>query len=76
MLEDIYAKLARAATVEEQRTLMREYERVALDEQAHLGVTLWWYKINPHRSYVKGWKVASQPLPQPSSSTMSGWTSR
>ena len=58
VLEDIYAKLARAATVEEQRTLMREYERVALDEQAHLGVTLWWYKINPHRSYVKGWKVA------------------
>ena len=58
VLEDIYAKLARAATVDEQRTLMREYERVALDEQAHLGVTLWWYKINPHRSYVKGWKVA------------------
>ena len=58
VLEDIYAKLAQAATVDEQRTLMREYERVALDEQAHLGVTLWWYKINPHRSYVKGWKVA------------------
>ncbi len=21
-------------------------------------ITLWWYKINPHRSYVKGWKIA------------------
>ena len=58
VLEDLYAKLARAPTVDEQRSIMREYERVALDEQAHLGVTLWWYKINPHRSYVKGWKVA------------------
>ena len=58
VLEDLYAKLAVAATVDEQRSIMREYERVALDEQAHLGVTLWWYKINPHRSYVKGWKVA------------------
>ena len=58
VLEDIYAKLARAPTVDEQRSLMREYERIALDEQAHMGVTLWWYKINPHRSYVKGWKVA------------------
>ena len=19
---------------------------------------MWWYKINPHRSYVKGWKIA------------------
>ena len=58
VLEDIYARLEVAPTVEEQRTIMREYERVALDEQAHLGITLWWYKINPHRSYVKGWKVA------------------
>ena len=55
VLEDIYAKLARAASVDEQRTLMREYERRALDEQAHMGITLWWYKINPYRSYVKGW---------------------
>lgn len=57
-LEDLYTELARAPTFDEQRTIMREYERIALDEQAHLGVTLWWYKINPHRSYVKGWKIA------------------
>ena len=58
VLEDLYVKLAQAPTADEQRTIMREYERRALDEQAHLGVTLWWYKINPHRSYVKGWKIA------------------
>ena len=58
VLEDLHVKLAQAPTEDEQRTIMREYERRALDEQAHLGVTLWWYKINPHRSYVKGWKIA------------------
>ena len=55
VLERIYSKLERAQTHNEQRTLMRQYETRALDEMAHLGVTLWWYKINPHRSYVKGW---------------------
>ena len=55
VLEDMYGKLVRAATVDEQRSLMRQYEKRALDEEAHMGVTLWWYKINPHRSYVKGW---------------------
>ncbi len=58
VLEGIYDKLSRAESVEEQRKYMREYETRALSDQAHLGVTLWWYKINPHRSYVKGWKIA------------------
>ena len=57
-LEKIYDKLLRAETEEEQRKLMREYEKRALSDQAHMGITLWWYKINPHRSYVKGWKIA------------------
>ena len=58
VLEDIYDKLQKAATEAEQRILMREYEKRALSDQAHMGITLWWYKINPHRSYVKGWKIA------------------
>ena len=58
VLEDIYAKLERAPTVDEQRAVMREYEKRALDEMAHMGISLWWYKINPHRSYVKGWNIA------------------
>ena len=57
-LSAIYAKLARAETLEEQRPLMRAYEKRALSDEAHMSVTLWWYKINPHRSYVKGWKIA------------------
>lgn len=57
-LEDIYNKIEKAGTEAEQRTLIRQYEKRALSDQAHLAVTLWWYKINPHRSYVKGWKIA------------------
>ena len=57
-LEQIYDKLLRSGDEAEQRVLMRQYEKRALHDQAHMGVTLWWYKINPHRSYVKGWKIA------------------
>ncbi|MEM6838441.1 MAG: ABC transporter substrate-binding protein [Cyanobacteria bacterium P01_C01_bin.120] len=55
--EEIYAKLERAPTIEEQRPLMREFENRVLSENVSQMITLWWYKINPHRSYVKGWKV-------------------
>jgi peptide/nickel transport system substrate-binding protein len=40
-----------------QRAIMRKFEKRALDEQANAMLTLWWYRIIPHRSYVKGWKV-------------------
>jgi len=58
VLEDLFQKMQRAGNVAEQYNLMRRYERRALDEAAHEMITLWWYKINPHRSYVKGWKIA------------------
>lgn len=57
-LEDIYDKLQRAPTEDEQRKIMRVFEKRAISDQAHLGVTLWWYRIIPHRSYVKGWKIS------------------
>ena len=56
-LEEIYDKLLRAPDPASQRKLMHKYEARVLDEQAHLALTLWWYKINPYRSYVKGWKT-------------------
>jgi peptide/nickel transport system substrate-binding protein len=41
-----------------QREIMRKFEKRALDEQANSFITLWWYRIIPHRSYVKGWKIS------------------
>ena len=58
VLEDIYNKLLRSGDVNTQLKLIRQYEKRALDEQASGALTLWWYKINPHRSFVKGWKIA------------------
>ena len=58
VLEDIYEKLLREPDAGEQRALIRQYETRALSEMAHIGVTLWWYKINMHRNYVKGWQIA------------------
>ena len=57
-LEDLQAKMSRSNDPDEQRALMRKFEARAIGDQAHLLLTLWWYKINPHRSYVKGWKIA------------------
>ncbi|MCB1744837.1 MAG: ABC transporter substrate-binding protein, partial [Gammaproteobacteria bacterium] len=57
MLESLHARLLRTPDVEEQRRLMRQFEQRAVSEMAHMGLTLWWYKINPHWAYVKGWKA-------------------
>jgi peptide/nickel transport system substrate-binding protein len=53
-----FDQMNRSGDVKEQRKFMRLIEKRALDEQAHQLLTMWWYKINPHRSYVKGWKIA------------------
>ncbi len=57
-LDKWFEEMNKEPDVKKQRALMRKYEKRALDEMAHQFVTLWWYKINPHRSYVKGWKIA------------------
>ena len=58
VLEHIYAKMIRSTDTAAQCWLMRQYERRVPDEQAHMGIALWWYKVNPYRSYVKRWKIA------------------
>ena len=57
-LDKLFEKMNREADPAKQRKIMREYEKIALGEEAHMGITLWWNKINPHRTYVKGWKIA------------------
>ncbi|NQV99586.1 MAG: hypothetical protein HQ483_07800, partial [Rhodospirillales bacterium] len=57
-LEDIYNKILQSGDEAEQRRLIRDYETRALSDEARIMISLWWYKINPHRSYMKGWKIA------------------
>jgi peptide/nickel transport system substrate-binding protein len=53
----LHDAMNRTADVAEQRRLMRQYEKLILDEEANNFVTLWWYRIIAHRSYMKGWKI-------------------
>jgi len=55
---DIYDKLFRETDATKQRSLMRSFEKHVLDDQAHELFLLWWYRIVPYRSYVKGWKIS------------------
>jgi peptide/nickel transport system substrate-binding protein len=57
-LEKLFDAMNATGDLAEQKKLMRQYEKLALDTGAHNFTTLWWYRIIPHRSYVKGWKVS------------------
>ena len=55
---DLYERMLHETDPAKQRVLMREFEKYALGEQAHLIWVLWWHRIVPYRSYVKGFKIA------------------
>ncbi|MFQ5618684.1 MAG: hypothetical protein ACE5FR_06895, partial [Rhodospirillales bacterium] len=57
-MDELFDQINRATDPADQRRIMREFEKRTLDEQAHQFLTLWWYRIIPHRSYVKGWKIS------------------
>jgi peptide/nickel transport system substrate-binding protein len=57
-LEDIYNELLQTGDPAKQRELFAAYEKRVLNDLTSQMITLWWYKINPYRSYVKGWKIA------------------
>ena len=62
---DLYEKMLHEPDPAKQRTLMRAFETYTLDTAAHTLVLLWWYRIIPYQSYVKGWKISpSQYLNQ------------
>ncbi len=58
VLEDIYDKLVREGDPAKQRELLAAFEKQALETSAQMITTLWWYKINAYRTYVKGWKIS------------------
>jgi peptide/nickel transport system substrate-binding protein len=53
----IYNKLLRETDFDKQRALMRQYETYVIDTEAYEWPMLWWYRMLPARSYVKGWKI-------------------
>src|SRR5271169_3618448 len=55
---DLYEKMLRETDPALQRALMRQFEKLVLDDEAHMIWVLWWHRIVPYRSYVKGFKIA------------------
>ena len=55
---DFYEKLLRETDPAQQRALMRRFEKHVLDDETHMIWVLWWHRIVPYRSYVKGFKIS------------------
>ena len=55
---DLCDRMLRETDFANQRALMRNFEKHVLDEQAHEIFLLWYYRIVPYHSYVKGWKIS------------------
>jgi peptide/nickel transport system substrate-binding protein len=56
---EIYNQMVRQTDPAKARMLMRDYERQVIEVGAHQLPTLWFYRIVPMRSYVKGWKIST-----------------
>lgn len=57
VLDALYEKQSRATSPKERLTLLRQFEKRVLDEQAYQFHILWWQRIIPHWAKVKGWKI-------------------
>ena len=55
---DLYDRMLHETQFTKQRALMRDFEKHVLDDQAHEIFLLWYYRIVPYRSYVRGWKIS------------------
>jgi peptide/nickel transport system substrate-binding protein len=55
---ELYLAMLNEADPKKQYQAMRAYEDHLLKDEAIFVPGFWWYKINPHRTYVKGWKIA------------------
>ena len=55
---NLYQAMLHETDPGKQRTLMREFEKHVIDAEAHEFPMLWWYRIIPYRSYVRGWKIS------------------
>jgi len=53
----IYDKMLRETDFAKERALMRQYETYVVDTKAYEWPMLWWYRMLPARSYMKGWKI-------------------
>jgi peptide/nickel transport system substrate-binding protein len=57
VLDELYLKQARATNPAERKKFVWDFERRVLDEMAYQWPSLWWQRIIPHWTKLKGWKI-------------------
>ena len=55
---ELYNKMLSETDPEAQHEDMNAFEKWVMDDQAHATKVLWWNRIIPYRSYVKGFKIS------------------
>jgi peptide/nickel transport system substrate-binding protein len=55
---DLYNAIIQETHLEKQRAEMIEFQKLVMDTEAHAMMVVWWNRIMPYRSYVKGWKIS------------------
>ena len=57
ILDELYEKQSRTTDLSERVKLIRQFEKRVIEEMAYEFPTLWWHRIIPHHTRVKGWKI-------------------
>ena len=56
---EIYNKMLAETDPKKQHDDMVAFQKLVMDTEAHATKVIWWNRIVPYRSYVKGWKISS-----------------
>jgi peptide/nickel transport system substrate-binding protein len=57
-LDRLFDAELRETGIEKQKALLHQFEKRVLVDEAHYVVLLWFQRIIPHWSAVKGWKIS------------------
>ena len=57
VLDELYERQSRETDPKARLKLLRQFEKRVLDDKAYQFDLLWWQRIVPHSSRLKGWKI-------------------
>jgi peptide/nickel transport system substrate-binding protein len=57
-LDELHEKALHETDPAQRKQLMFQFAKHVMDTEAHKLMVLWWYRVVPYRSYVKGWKIS------------------
>lgn len=57
-LDGLYDEIVHETEPAKLKSLMRQFEKRVLDDQAHYLMTLWWNRIVPYNARLHGWKIS------------------